>query len=391
MEFLGNYILDIKFGDTIVPISPQMIQELSVTLDIDRLVPTFHLRVKDATCLLGEIMPFDKETSQVTLRFSRTDTSDNLNEFQLVVKRRRPLADRTYDIEGVLAVDNLFTPLKTRALTGNIKTSLEQIATDELGISELEVGASLNYEKTILQPSWTNAFLFRYLRDRLVGKSDEGCFYCFVKNIKGSPVFGFKSIDELFLSPIQYKFIIGANPFEDFYPVSDYRIFDNSQLLSSFSGKDEQYKYFDYTAGEYKSSSVQLSDCPALSEFYLLDEDDDTDINIVRSFGHSNAFTGNFQGEVRNSYFHQATNFIHMWISTWGLENISPGDIVQVLFAEALTQGSMFIFQHSGFWMVKRAVHILSASFMTNILLTRCGIDTDLDNSLTQSKQARKI
>lgn len=389
MELIGNYTLDVLIGDNVVPVSPQMISEITVVLDIDRFVPMFSFTIKDATGLLGEIIPFDNESNRVTLRFSRQHFSDTLNEFKFLVKRRRPLGDKTYSVEGVLDVPNLFTPAKIRTLAGNVKTNLESLAADELGISS-EIGGSLNFDKNILQPSWTNAFLLRYMRERLEGKGDVGCFYCFIKNVEGFRTMVFKSIDELFLGDVgPNKFIIGAKPFEDFLPVSEYRIFDNSALYASLLGKVENYNYFDYATGVYSSSSVNLTDCPSLSDYYLIDKDNDTAVESIRSLGCSNSFTSNFKGEVRNSYYKNVTGFIHMWISTWGVESLSPGDIVQVHFSEAFAQGDISVYQHTGYWMVKRVVHILSSSFMSNILLTRCGVDTDMPTTLTKSLQAR--
>jgi hypothetical protein len=389
MDLYGNYSLEVLVGNNVIPVVPQMISDLSVILDIDRFVPMFNFTVKDVTGLLGEIIPFDNESNQITLRFSRQHSTDKLNEFKFVVKRRRPLGDKTYSIEGVLDVPNLFTPVKIRTLTGNVKTNLESIAVDELGISS-EIGGSLNFDKTIIQPSWTNIFLLRYLRERLEGKGGTGCFYCFIKNVEGFRTLVFKSITELFLSDVgPNKFIIGNKPFEDFLPVSEWRIFDNSALYTSLLGSSENYNYFDYETGTYTSDSVALSNCPSLADYYLIDEDNDTAVESIRSLGCANSFTSDFKGEVRNSYYKNITGFIHMWISTWGVESLSPGDIVQVHFSDAFIQGDIAAYQHSGFWMVKRVVHILSSSYMSNILLTRCGIDTDMNTTLTKSLQAR--
>jgi len=390
MEVFGNYILDIFVGENIVPISSQMIQELKIVSDIDRLVPTFTLTMKDSTGFLGEVIPFDSESSKITIRFSRSNSLDNINEFQFVAMRRRPLADKSFSIEGVLDVPRLFTPTVTRTLTGNIKTNLSQIASDELDISDVEIGASLSYDKTILQPSWTNAFLFRYLRDRLPGRGDTGCFYCYVKNVNGSRIFVFKGIDELFLADVgPYKFIVSAQPFEDYTPIVDFKVYDNSGILGRLTGKEETFNYFNYATGVYSDESIPLSTCPSLSEYYLMDEDNDVEVSDISSYGTSNAFTDDFSADVRNKYYKTATNFIHMWISTWGVENLSPGDIVEVLFSEAFSEGNISIYQHSGVWMVKRVVHLLGSSFMSNILLTRCGIDTSMKTSLIPALEVR--
>jgi len=390
MELVGNYNLEIKIGNVLVPVQPQMIEELTISQDIDRIVPTFTLRIKDSTNLLGLIVPHDKESNTVSLTFSRSGIAEERNEFIFSVKRRRTLSSGSYEVDGILSISGLFTPYRNRVLSGNLKTTIENIATRELGVKETEVGSSLNYVKTVLQPYWDNAFFLQYLRQRIQGRSGETCYYCFIKNVQGVPILVFKSIEELLLSEISYKFIIGAKPYEDFFPVSDYRIFDNSQFRAFFNSKHANYRYFDYTAGEYKSSTLtEIDNCPSLSEYYLVDEDDDTN-KSVSFFGRSNDFTNDFSGRIGQQFYDAVLNSVNMWISTWGTENIFPGDVVKVLFSEALNRGSLFIYQHSGNWMVKRVVHILGSSFMTNLLLTRCGVDTDIDTTLSPASKVRK-
>ena len=211
---VGNYQINIKFGDTLVEILPQMLEKVIITQDIDRIFPTFRLAVKDASGLLGEIIPFDKNLNNMDIEIARGNVPDNFNNFNFYVKRRHLSSDKMYEVEGLLNVKGLTSPARQRALTGNIKTNIEAIANDELEITKTEVGASLDYEKTILQPYWNNLKLFKYLKNNLIGNNNECGFYCFVKNIKGEKTFVFKSIDELFLSPVTYKFIIGHKQYE---------------------------------------------------------------------------------------------------------------------------------------------------------------------------------
>ena len=79
-----------------------------------------------------------------------------------------------------------------------------------------------------------------------------------------------------------------------------------------------------------------------------------------------------------------------MWISTWGTENIAPGDIVKMVFSEAFASGDFYLYQHSGYWLVKRVVHSLTTTFMTNILLTRNGIDSSVANTLLVAERYKK-
>lgn len=390
MNITGNYDLEIKIGDNIIPVQPQMIEELTISQDMERLVPTFTLRVKDSTNLLANIVPYDKQSNNITITFSRSGLFDRRNEFNFSVKRRRALSDRTYEVDGILTTEGLFSPYRNRALTGNLKSSLETVCSDELKLEDTEIGDSLSYVKTVLQPYWTNARLLRYLRNRVEGSGGETCYYCFIKNYRGDPILVFKSLEEILLSEVSFNFIIGAKPFENFFPVSEYRIYDNSQLRAFFTARTANYNYFDYETGAYtSSSSITVDDCPSLSEYYLVDNEDTTKA-CIPYLGRSNDFTSDFNGRIGQCFYGELTNSVSMWISTWGIEDVVPGNIVLVVFAEAMMRGNLFVYQHSGFWMVKRVVHLLGNSFMTNLLLVRCGIDTDIETSLSSAKEVRK-
>jgi len=391
MELSGNYTLELRIGNNILNLNPYMIEELTIAQDIERLVPTFKLRINDATGILGGVLPYDGSSNNITISFARGNYLKDRNTFSFSVKRRMYLNDGTYEVDGVLKTTNLFDPYRNRAHSGNLKTILETIATDELGIASenVEVGSSLNYVKTVLQPYWSNSYFLYYLKNRIEGKGGETCYHCFIKNIKGDLILVFKSIEELLLSEVSHKFVVGAKAFEDFYSVTDFRVFDNSQFRAAFNSKTANYRYFNYNTGTYISSSdIGIDSCPSLSEYYLVDKDDNTNRSV--SFcGRTNSFTNDFSGRIGQQFYDAVNNSINMWISTWGIENIAPGNIVKVLFSEALKKANLFVFQHSGAWMVKRVVHILGSSFMTNLLLTRCGVDTTMDTSLSLANEIR--
>jgi len=391
VNFSGNYTLNVTVGGKTVPVYPQMIQELTITLDIDRLLPTFKMVLHDATHILSHIAPYDKTSNVIGLEFTRSEDLSNLNLFEFEVKRRRILNSDTYEVSGLLRVPELITKQWSRKFTGDLKTNLETMANDDLGIEETEVGSSLSLDKTFIQPSWTNAKMLMYLRDNLLGNDGEAGYYCFVKNVRGAQVLVFKSISELFVNSVSANLIVGYKPYEDFIPVTDHRIYDNSQFLADFGAQKQEYSYWDFDNGVCKSSEVSLSDCPSLSEFYLVDSDRSTDSLTILGAGRSNDFSSTFEGRFKNMFFRKNTEAIHMWAGTWGLENISPGDIVKVVFSDAMGYGELFgAYQNTGYWMVKRVVHILGSTFMTNLLLARCGIDTENSTTLKESTLRKK-
>lgn len=390
MNVSGNYTLNVTIGGKTVPVYPEMIQEMSVTLDIDRLLPTFKMVLHDSMHILSEVAPYDKTANVIGLEFTRNSDLSNLNLFEFDVKRRRVLNGDMYEVEGLLRVPTFITRQRSRVFTGDLKSQLESVISGDLGITETEIGSSLSFDKTFVQPSWTDAKMLMYLRDNILGNDGEAGYYCFIKNVRRYPVLVFKSINELFAGASVANFIVGYKAFEDFIPITDHRIYDNSQLLADFGASEQAYSYWDYDTGTCVSSSVSLSDCPSLSEFYLVDSDRETDSLVLTGSGRSNGFTTNFQGRIKNMFYRKNTEAIHMWASTWGHENLSPGDVVKVVFSEAMGHGELFVYQNSGYWMVKRVVHLLGSTFMSNLLLTRCGIDTKNGTTLTESTLRKK-
>jgi len=386
----GNYILNIKVNDIVIPIEPQKIEEFTITQDIDRLLPVFKLRVDDPTGILTHIIPFDKSSNSIIIEIARGTNYDNLNSFKFTVERRACREEGKYEVSGVLDIDGLFSSSKCRSLVENLKTNLENLALDELEVSKTEVGSSLDYKKTILQPYWTNGKLLRYLKNNVIGRGDEAGYSCFIKNMKGKTTFVFKSLDELYSTAIKYQFIVGPDVLKNYLPVYTYKVYDNSELITDFGAKLQSYSYFNYSTGEYIDDSVPANNFLSLTEYFLINDDDVSDSTPFNKLGRSNSFTSDFNGKVRNSYYNRLGQLINMWISTPGLENAVPGDMVQVVFGEMFQRKNLFIYQHTGTWMVKRVVHIIGQSFLTNLLLVRNGIDTSEKNTLMAAVKQKK-
>jgi|GEM_PF-4280754 len=386
MEIVGNYTCNVYIGDVVVPLSPQMIEELTITQDMERLLPTFKLVVADATRLLSDTIPYDKDSNRIKIEIGRTENSSNLNMFDLFVKRRTSIyPGERVALEGTLNIPRVLTNRFSRAFTGNLKNSLERMVHEDMEIADTDVGASLDYNKDFIQPNWTDAKLLNYLKMNLIGKHGEAGYDCYVKVVKGKPIFGFHSLNEHLAGEVCYNFIVGPEPYEDCVPIGQYQIYDDSQLLADLGARTQSFRYFDYDTGVYEEGDVDITECPTLSEFYLIDSDRSTSSVLFIQTGRSNDFTKDFAGRVQNNYFSRVSNFVHMWAVTQGLENIVPGDIVKVVFAEALNRGDLFVYQHSGLWLVHRVVHIISHTFMTNLLLVRAGVDTNVENTLLKS------
>lgn len=387
MQIVGNYSLNIEIGGVVTTIPPQMIRELTVTQDLERLLPTFKMTLQDATKILSDVTPYDKNANTIRIEFARGIDAAELNTFNFQVKCRSSASPvDIYSVEGILDVPEVLTKYRNRALTGNVKANIEtKIAQEGMGISITQVGSSLNFDKTLLQPNWTDAKFLRYLRRNLIGRNQEAGYVSFIKVERGEKIFVMKSLNELLPTPVKYRFIVGHRGHQEFYPVSEYRVIDNSPFLTDFGGRSQRYAYFNWDTGTYITDSVGIDDCPALSEFFLVDSDNDSNSVLYTRTGRSNEFTSDFDGRIRNDFYRRVNSNIAMWISTWGIENVSPGDIIQVVFSEALERDDLFLYQHTGLWMVKRVVHIIGSSFMTNLELIRCGIDTNISTTLLET------
>ena len=382
IELQGNYYLNLNIGGADLPISPGSIKELTITQDIDRLLPTFRMALNDATGNLGNLVPYDSLLNKVRIDIARFDPG-NINVFNFSVKRRLYGDDSTYEVVGTLNTPDLIKPSHYRALPGNIRSTIQTIA-GEMGIpvKNTEIDPSLDYDKVILQPGWTNGKLLTYLKNNAEGKLKEGGYYAFIKNVHGAPTLVFKSVNALYGTPIKHKLIVGPYETLDLLPVISYEVRNDSAKINDFAGEVLVYGYFDYDTGKQVESSISIDEAPAITPNFLVNRGDISQMSLNTATGRSNGFTETFDGMHRNAYYSKLGASVHMWATTWGSEHIAPGDTVLLVYSESMEQSDFFSFQHSGKWMVKRVVHTIGDTFTTNLLLTRSGIDTQFANSL---------
>lgn len=390
LELTGNYFLRVEFGGNLVGIEPSMIKEVSITQDLDTFLPSFRLAFMDSSGLLREAFPYDSTLNKVSIEIGKHFGSDKLNKFDFRVLRRTPTSDGIYEVAGILDVDNLFDNDRSRSWSQSIKTTLQQICENDLEIFDHEISDSLDYSKTLVQPESTNAQFLNYLKKNLIGKGNQAGYQCTIRNSVGKRVFLFRSLDELFVDPVRYRFlVISDRPFEDHYPVIGYNIHDNSGLMRTFTSKQIDYSYFDFDTGVLVDSSRTISEVPSLTEQFLINDDDFSGTQLC-DIGRSNDFTTDFSGKTRSYYYNNVSNLINMWATTWGLENAVPGDIVRLVFTDSFRGGNLNVYQHSGYWLVRKVVHLFGTDFQTNLLLTRGGVDTEASNTLTEATNRKR-
>lgn len=408
-----QYYLDVKFGTgsdtssnaTRLSGDFNPIDELYIVQDINRFLPTFRLKIQDIGGYFANLRPYDKKQNKVRISFSRDGKPESASVFDFDIYRRFPTSDFVYDIAGMLQVNNFFKPNKIRGFTGLVKDNLSDIAVSELEIDEVDISPSLNFDKDIIQPNWSNAELLRYLKNNLIGSGDESAYFCFVTCRKASggsdSVFVFKSLRDLCSQKAKYTFsdapVASQDGFKDrvYYPILDFKVYDNYKMLETYGCKSVDYYYFDYDTSTYMLKSIDvkgnlnpLDDYYSLTQYFSINQDSTNDNSGVLVTGRSNDFTQDFKGKTKNRFFKRINNLSKFWITTWGLEDIVPGDIVRLQFFREPTD--MLSHQYHGFWLVERVIHMLGQTFGTRLLLTRNGINTDKSTMLVWADEANR-
>jgi len=385
----GNYFLRLKFGENLVPLDPSVINEFTIIQDMNKFLPSFRISLSDSSGSVTHTTPSDKNVTDVRVEIGKNAEKEPDNSFDFSVFRKFPTNEAAvasiYDISGLLdTAETLFAPNYCRSFTTKtVKQILEDIALNELGCDTVDVSPSLAYVKMVVQPDWSNAMLINDLKQRLIGTNDESNFRCIIRRLNQKTEFIFKSIGELceFQQPVA-RYVVADEPYEDYLPVFDYEIFDNYKMLRIFGSKKQEYQYFDYYNTEFVTSEEVYSDVYSLSKYFLIDSNDPETSDNMSDFGVNNDFTRDYKGNVRSSYHARIMSLVKMWITVWGNPDIAPGHLILLLFAQGLQTGSPESYQYSGYWLVEKVVHSFGDTFRTKLLITRNGIDTNLDTTL---------
>jgi hypothetical protein len=389
-----DYHLIVKFGDAVLPLNISNLRELTIVQDLNKFLPEFRMRILDTTGVLTHLIPFDKNMSVAYIELAESSTSEQKNSFTFSVFNRKPEGDQSnpsnmYDITGLLNINGMFSPDYCRSLPGNIKSNLESIAYSELDADSTEVSSSLDYTKSLIQPKWSNVQFLKHLKENAVGKNQEYGFKCFVKCQNMKQIFVFKSLYELVKQSVSYKFLVKPTQYKDMLPVFNYSIFDYYKIHEVFASKKQSYSYFDYDTSTFIQAEENAQNFESLSDYYLIDRNDSEGSNALTDTGRSNDFTKDFKGMVRSSFSNRLMDLVKMWITTRGLQNIVPGQTIQLIFPHGMESGNLYSYQYSGYWLVEKVVHNIGDTFLTKLLLTRNGLDTDKATTLLKSTKKK--
>jgi hypothetical protein len=380
--------LAVQFGGKPVQVNQTNLKELTIIQDINKFLPEFRLRISDNSGEYTHIVPSDKHWGKVYIELALDENDQTTkNAFNFLVYSRTPTGDypnpsAVFDIDGLLDVDGLFNKDESRGFSGSISSTINSIALNDLeNIDSLNISTSLSTIKKLVQPTWTNAQFLKYLKENVIGINGEYDFKCFVSTYKYKNTFNFKGISEMIKNKASYKFVLSGFQSQDQYPIFNYYIYDSYKLYGTFAEKEQGYSYFNYDTSTFVKGSEKIADYASLADYYLIDKSDDTGNNSINNTGRSNDFTSDFKGYVKGNYGDRINSLVKMWITTQGLANIIPGQVVQVFFPQDAT--SIYDYQYSGDWLIERVVHNVGGSiFLTKLLLTRSGVSTDKSTTL---------
>ena len=376
----GNYIMNLSFGDNHMPLDVGNIHHFFITQDIDMYTPTCEMGIVDGSEFLTQITLPDASFDTINLSTSHSIDSPYSNDYSFSVLSKTP-EDGTYNVQALLNVPNLIDTTYKRGWNKSIKEVLVDIVTEELGIDEYEISDSLDYAKLIVQPNWTNAQLFTYLKNTLVGMNGDAGWYCYIKVYHGKYIFVFKHVNEFNTADIKFRYIVGSQSLPDAIGAYAYRTWDNYGLFRLFGSRQQNYSYFDYDSGQYVDSSVDTSGYASLTQYFGI-ETNDTEGGINPPTGRSTDYSSDSMGMVKSSFYKRVSGLSKMMLTAQGNMHICPGDKINVTFANSISSGMMNNYQYAGDWIVEKVIHMYSTTYMNKLLLTRNGIDTTLDTTL---------
>lgn len=381
----SDYVLILKISDVILPLQPGVIKEITLSQDLDSIVPSVRIALNDASGNLTHLLPYDAAGRRISLEYGRSIDSDQFVEYNFRIVRRSPqVVYGLFECEAVLDVPNLYDMTYHRGWEKQVSSVLSEIAEQEFQIPKKNqiISQALNCVKPLVQPGWTTIKWLRYLSQRLEGKNGEYGWYVFFPHINGQQGFVFTSYSELIQKNPSYTLMVNEQPVKGSIPFLDIQIYDHTQLLALHSPQRLQYYYTDFDGEQILSDEVRISDIPSLTIYYGVDSKDSATGIPLPTLGRTNDFNKDYSVVAKTAFVHRLVPAIQLCGLVPGLVDINPGDVVEVIWPEAMLRGEYSVYQHSGLWLVYRTIHSFAETFSTRLILSRFGVDTDQPCSL---------
>lgn len=409
----GQYSLSVKLGDVDLNLTPTALTQLTIFEYIDKFLPTVYLSFNDTTGTFSHLTQMDSKFNKLSLAFARQDDPQNVKEMQFKIFRRFPKstqqASAQVEVTGHLNVPNLFSPQYVRGWEGRtIEEVLGSIANTDLSVYEFDVDKGLDTVTNLVQPNYTNAEFFNYLKDRVASRFGDIGYFCFIdtpvtvvqKDIASAYIdqysvgdqkrrFVFRSLTSFLREKSKFYFSASGDisrTDKNVWPVFKVDVTENNAFFDVMGAGRQEYGYYDYQAGQYRTGVVTADQTgESLTEFYGHDDLESSAGMSRNELGRTTEFMPDYAVLAKSRYIKRLYSLYKIAITTEGMPTIRCGDIVKLAFLQGAVPGTMFSFQHSGFWMVERVIHTFSGtSFSTQLALTRAGIDTQ--NVTTMAK-----
>lgn len=398
LSLLGNYNLRLSFGDTEVAITPEMLQRFEINFYLSKFLPVLYAELRDPIGFLTHLTPHDSRFNTITVSFSNRRDVTNPIDLKFKIFRRRPESvvevSSVVHFEAFLDVKNLFSPNYERGWTDSTVSEIIGDIVNDLGVEVIRPMLGMSDIFSIVQPNWTNAQFLSYLCSRVKSGVGDFGFFAYVDiPMFTTTRFNFVSIVSLLKQKAKYTFVHSTETQTPDLPIYSYEIVDNFDLIANMGLSKQTYGYFNWPTGEYLNRDIELSEVTfdSLSQYIGYDSTDNIDGLSQNYIGRTNPLVSDYDTVARGNYYKKINSISKMWISTDGNPAINPGDVVKVIFKESNKDknSSIFSYQYSGFWLVEHIKHHFGSTFITRVLLTRPGFDTDKETTFTRAPRVK--
>lgn len=392
----GNYSLRFQIGEQDISVTPESFSSIDIIEYIDRMLPAFTVTFKDTMGILTHRTLLDSSFNTVTITFrigekyTFTERTMKFRIYRRAPEMRTNIADEI-TINGLLDVPNAFSPHIQRGWEKVAVGSIVREIGAGMGIGQYSIDPSAIRPITIVQPNWNNAMFLQYLADRApYGSGDTGYFAFVNVTDKGDVRLNFRSITSLLKQPKLLTLRYGQAPDGSILPIYNFEGVDNFEVLGVLGIDAQRYSNFNWTTGVQTDDEITIDEAnfQSLSKYYAYDPDIGTEGISQNELGRTHELVPDWKPVLRGRYYKKINSLVKQWVTTAGNTNVRCGSIVKVVFLE--NPGQLMNYQYTGFWMVERVVHHLASTYITKLLLTRPGIDSETAIGTTL-KKARYI
>jgi hypothetical protein len=391
----GNYRLRVRIGKQDVTVSPESFTAIDIIEYIDRILPAFTVTFKDARGILTHKTLTDSMHNTMTFSFAMdNETPYEGKDMRFRIYRRKPemyteIANMV-KFTGLLDVPNVFSPQYQK---GWVKTSIQSILEDigaSMGIASYRFDPGLTQVVSIVQPQWNNAMFLQYLADRVAQSFGETGYFAFVDvDTKGDPRLNFRSLTSLLKQ--QAKKVIKMTKMPDgiMMPLYNFEGIDNFEPLNILGIGKQSYSYFNWMTGVQVDDEIPIEEAifTSLSKYFAHDPTINTVGITQQELGRTNEMVPDWKPVLKGRYYKKINSLVKQWITTMGTTELSCGDLIKVVFTE--DPAEMMNYQYTGFWMIERIVHHISNTYLTKLLVTRPGVDSEVDTTLQRAPMAK--